>query len=187
MPPKIKRKRAGSPVTAILDFVRSKRWLRNSLIGAGVFLAVVAVAGFLVAPPLLRKVLVRKLSESLHRPAAIREIALNPFALSVTVRGFVLKERTSDVPFVSFDELYVNLEAASLFRGGPIVKEIRLDRPFARIARTDGSVYNVSDLLEEFAGKADEAPGKPFRSLKALLLNRRQPRPLPTLKGNCPA
>src|SRR5512145_2914556 len=117
------------PVKAILDQVRSRRWLRNSLIGTAAFLLVVAVAGFLVAPPILKKVLVKTLSETLHRKAAIREIAVNPFALSVSVRGFLLDERNAPGPFLSFDELYLNLEAVSLFRGGPIVKEVRLERP----------------------------------------------------------
>ena len=108
---------------AILDRVRSKRWLRNSLIGAAAFLVVFTVAGFFVAPPVLRNVLVKKLSETLHRTVAIREIAVNPFALSASVRGFVINDRNAPDPFLSFDELYVNLEAVSLFRGGPIFKD----------------------------------------------------------------
>ncbi len=148
---------------AILEAVRSRRWLRNSLIGTAAFLAVVAVAGFFIAPPILKKVLVKKLSETLHRTAAIREIAVNPFALSVTVRGFVLNERGAAEPFVSFDELYVNAEAVSLFRGGPIVKEVRLERPFVRVVRTDANVYNFSDLIEQFASKPDEPAKKPLR------------------------
>src|SRR5512134_3014639 len=97
-------------VKAIFDLVRSKRWLRNSLLGAAAFLLVVAVAGFLIAPPVLKSVLVKKLSETLHRTAAVREIAVNPLALSVSVRGFVLNERNAVDRFLSFDELYENLE-----------------------------------------------------------------------------
>ncbi|MGE5663950.1 MAG: hypothetical protein ACM31I_06440, partial [Deltaproteobacteria bacterium] len=85
---------------AILDVLRSRRWLRNSLIGTAAFLVVVAVAGFLVAPPILKNVLARKLSETLHRKAAIREIAVNPFALSVSVRGFLLDDRDAPGPFL---------------------------------------------------------------------------------------
>ncbi len=148
---------------AILDLVRSKRWLRNSLVGIAAFLLVVAVGGFFIAPPVLKNVLVKKLSQTLHRPAAIREIAVNPFALSVSVRGFVLNDRNGADPFLSFDELYLNLEAVSLFRGGPIFKQVRLERPFLHVARTDANTYNFSDLLEEFASKPDEAGKKPFR------------------------
>ncbi len=148
---------------AILDAVRSRRWLRNSLVGAAAFVAVVAVTGFLVAPPILRKVLVEKLSETLHRAVAIREVRVNPFALSVTVRGFVLNERGAGAPFVSFDELYVNAEVASLFRGGPIVKEVRLQRPYVRVVRTEANTYNFSDILEQFASKPEEPGKKPLR------------------------
>ncbi|MGE5190686.1 MAG: DUF748 domain-containing protein [Gemmatimonadota bacterium] len=148
---------------AILDVVRSRRWLRNSLIAAAGCLLVVAVGGFLVAPPILRNFLVDKLSETLDRKAAIREVAVNPFALSVSVRGFRLDDRNASGPFVSFDELYLNLEAVSLFRGGPIVKEVRLERPFLRAVRTEANVYNFSDLLDKFASKPGEPPKKPFR------------------------
>ncbi len=151
------------PVKPILDLLRSRRWLRNSLIGACAFLVVVAIAGFLIAPPVLKNVLVGKLSETLHRKTAIREVAVNPFALSVSVRGFVLDARNGTDPFLAFDELYVNLEAVSLFRGGPIFKEVRLERPVLRVVRTDANTYNFSDLLEEFASKPDAAEKKPVR------------------------
>src|SRR5512144_1036582 len=154
---------AWSPVKAILAVVRSKRWLRNSLIGAAAFLVVVAVAGFFVAPPVLKNVLVKTLSETLHRRAAIREISVNPFVLSVSVRGFVLNDRNGTDPFLSFDELYLNFEIATLFRGGPIFNEVRLERPFLHVARTDANTYNFSDLLEEFASKPGEPQRKPLR------------------------
>ncbi len=147
----------------ILDVVRSRRWVRNSLVGVAAFFGVVAVAGFFIAPPILKNVLVKKLPEMLHRTVAIRDIALNPFALSVTVRGFVLNDRGAPGPFLSFERLYVNLEAVSLFRGGPIVKEIRLERPFVRVVRTDANTYNFSDLIEEFASKPEEKGKKPLR------------------------
>jgi len=150
-------------VKAIFDQVRSRRWLRNSLLGAAAFLFIFAVAGFFIAPPVLKNVLVTKLSAILHRKVTVREVAVNPFALSATVRGFVLSDRNAPGPFLSFDELYLNLEAVSLFRGGPIVKEVRLERPFVHVARTDANTYNFSDLLEEFASKPGEPQKKPLR------------------------
>ncbi|MGE5664914.1 MAG: DUF748 domain-containing protein, partial [Deltaproteobacteria bacterium] len=60
-------------------------------------------------------------------------------------------------------ELYLNAEAVSLFRGGPIVKEVRLERPHLRVVRTGANTYNFSDLIEEFASKPDEPGKKPFR------------------------
>lgn len=148
---------------AILESVRSRRWLRNSLIGAAGSLLVVAVAGFLVAPPILKKALVRTLSGTLHRKVTIREVALNPFALSASIRGFLLEDRNAPGAFVSFDELYLNVEAVSIFRGGPIVREVRLDRPSVHLVRTGSNTYNFSDLLEEFTSKSDEPGKKPLR------------------------
>src|SRR5262245_52395335 len=95
--------------------------------------AIVAAFGILaglVAPPLLRGKVASMLSEKLHRQVSIEQIRINPFAMSVTVRGFLVKERQGSATALSFDELYANLELASLFRWAPVLKEIRLVKPY---------------------------------------------------------
>lgn len=57
------------------------RWLRRALWGVGA-VALVGVAGFLVAPPLVKSVAETKLSELLHRPVSIEGLSINPYALS---------------------------------------------------------------------------------------------------------
>src|SRR5215470_3608374 len=97
------------------------------------FVAIVVafgILGGLVAPPLLRGKLASELSQKLHRQVSIEQIRINPFALSVTVRGFLMKERQASTAALSFDELYANLELKSLFRLGPVLKEIRLFKPY---------------------------------------------------------
>ena len=41
---------------------------------------------------------------------------VNPLSPSLTVRGLQVKERSGDVEFVAFDELYVNLAWSSLLK-----------------------------------------------------------------------
>lgn len=57
--------------------LRSPRAKRIGLIAVGVYLAI-GVLGFLVAPPILKAVLVKELSAKLQRPGEIREIASTP-------------------------------------------------------------------------------------------------------------
>ncbi len=120
-------------------------WLASILFTIGVLLG-------LVAPPLIRGKVASALSDKFHRPVSIEQIAINPFAMSAAIRGFLMKERQGDTPALSFDELFVNLEMRSLFRLGPVVKELRLIKPYVSVIRNEDRKYNFQDLIEEFTG-----------------------------------
>ncbi len=89
----------------------------------------------------------RTLSETLHREVTIQQIIINPFTLSLTVKGVVVKDRETADTFASFDQLFINLESLSAFRLALILKEVRLDRPYIRIVHHQDGSYNFSDLL----------------------------------------
>ena len=111
---------------------------------------IVGVLGSLVAPPLLRGKLASVLSEKLHRAVTIEQIRINPYAMTVAVRGFLMKERQGTATAVSFDELRLNLELQSLFRWGLVIKELRLVRPYVNLVRDENLKYNYQDLIDEF-------------------------------------
>jgi uncharacterized protein involved in outer membrane biogenesis len=121
-----------------------------------------AIAGFLILPRLLRPVVERKLSESLHRPVELRALSINPFALSATLEGLEVKEKGGAGRFFSFDRLTVNLEAISLLKGGPVTREITLRKPSVALVRNEDGTYNVQDLLNE-ASKPKPPEEKPLR------------------------
>ena len=138
------------------------RHRKTLLIWAAALLTVFTLIGFFVVPPILKSVLVTQLTAALHREVAIREVRFNPFALSATVRGLVVKEPKSPDTFASFEELYVNLEASSLFRWAAVVREVRLTKPFVRLVRHPDESYNFSDLLPGPQPKPTTPP-KPVR------------------------
>ena len=76
------------------------------------------------------------------------------------VKNFVIKDHISTETLLSFDELYMNIQSISILKGGPILKELRLVRPYVHIIRNDDMSYNFSDLLKE---KEPESPSKPLR------------------------
>jgi uncharacterized protein involved in outer membrane biogenesis len=116
---------------------------------AAIFIAIAVLLG-LVAPPLLRGKIASELSNRLHRQVSIEQIKFNPFTMTATIRGFLMKERQSQTPAVSFEELLVNLELASIFRLGPVIKELRLTKPYVNLVRNDDRKYNFQDLIDEF-------------------------------------
>ena len=45
-----------------------------------------------------------------HREVSIQRVTVNPLTLSLTIRGFLAKDREAPDTFVSIDELFANLE-----------------------------------------------------------------------------
>ena len=125
-------------------------------LGIVIFFALFTVLGFFVLPPILKYVLIKELSGSLHRTVTIDRIAMNPYALSITAKGLTVRERSGSETFVSCDEIYLNLESLSALRMAPMFKEARFTKPYIRIVRNRDLSYNFSDLLE--MGKPSSKP-----------------------------
>ena len=106
-----KIKELGGHATKIARHPRT----RKLAIWLAAILALIGISAF-AAPPLLKGKIAAELSKTLHREVSIEQIWFNPFTMSLTVRGFVVKERQGSATAVSFDELYANLELQSLFR-----------------------------------------------------------------------
>jgi len=142
--------------------------VKKTFIGALIFLVVYSVAGFFLVPPILKSVLTKKLTEGLHRQVAIRQIKVNPFVLSATVRGFLIKERNGGDTFVSFDELYLNLQSISVLKRGLVLSEIKVNKPYVNIVRNDDGSYNFSDLLASKPKKEEKTPRFSLNNIQIL-------------------
>ena len=138
--------------------------LKKILIGVVIFFVVFTIVGFFVLPPILKSILTKQLSENLHREVTINQIKMNPYTLSITARGLMVKDRASAETFVSCDEIFLNLQSLSALRMAVILKEIRLTKPYIRVTRDQDMSYNFSDLLEKKESKPPEkAKSKPLR------------------------
>ena len=146
----------------LMKGIRERPRLRKILIGSLIFLFLFTIVGFFAVPPILKSVLTKKLSEKLHREVTIQQIKVNPFVLSVEIKGFTAKNRDKSGAFVSFDDLHMNFQIASVWKRGPILKEIRIDRPYIDIIRNEDGTYNFSDLLEEEKPESS-TPSNPLR------------------------
>ena len=153
MAPKVTELRGRA--TAVVRHPRTRKiaiWL------AAIFAFIVVVV--LVAPPLLKNKIAAELSTKLHRPISIEQIRVNPFTMSLTVRGFLMKERQGAATALSFEEFYANLELRSLFRWAPVLKQIRLVKPYVNLVRNEDRTYNFTDLIDEFT-KGPPGPKAP--------------------------
>jgi uncharacterized protein involved in outer membrane biogenesis len=132
---------------------------RKLALWTGGAVAVYAIAGFLVAPPIARHELQRILTERLRRQVTIERVRINPFALSASIHNFDLKERDGATSAVTFEDLKVNLTLSSIFRRGIVVESIQLAKPHVRVARYEDRKYSFQDIIDRFS-KASPAPSK---------------------------
>jgi uncharacterized protein involved in outer membrane biogenesis len=138
--------------------------LKKIFIGLIIFFAAFTLLGFFGLPPILKFILAKKLSENLHREVTINQIKLNPYALSIAVRGLTIKDKDRSETFVSCEEIFVNLQSLSALKRALILSEIRLKQPLIKITQHPDGSYNFSDLIEKKEPKPPEKEkSKPLR------------------------
>jgi hypothetical protein len=127
----------------------------------GLFLAY-AVTGFLILPLCIRWIGARQISRQLDRQAQIKSVRVNPFVLSLSIRGLLIQDKDGQ-PFVSWDEFYANFQLSSFFRKPWVFKEVRLVHPFVRARMNKDYTLNFSDLVKKFS--TESGPPKPSKPL----------------------
>ena len=130
-------------------------------------IALYALVGFVLLPYLIKSYVVPAVSEQIKHPILLRDAAFNPFALSVRLTGLEVQEQ-NETPMLGFEELFVNVSAASLFLQKVAFDEIHLTMPFvaARVNR-DGKL-NLMSLVPPSDEKAPP-PAQPTGEPKKLM------------------
>ena len=136
---------------------RISRRGRIAIVVAAVLIGAYAIAGFFVAPGLVKGQIERQIAATLHRRSSVGRVRVNPFALSVTVDSLRVADRDGALLF-GWDQLYVNAELISLARRELDLLEVRLIGPYGRLViRRDGTL-NISDIADSMNAAAKTAP-----------------------------
>jgi hypothetical protein len=96
----------------------------------------------------LHRQLERRLGAALHREVTVQRVRANPFALSVTIDGLLVKDRDGS-PFISWDHLYVNGRLLPILKRELDLEALQLVRLRARVNLAKDGSLNFSDLLEQ--------------------------------------
>ena len=149
----------GKPNSKIPPPKRRKilRWIAGLLLFYTIF-------GFLILPPIVRSVAVKQLTKQLDREVSIEKIKINPYALSTSIRGLLIKDKDGQ-PFVSWDEVYVNLQLASFFGHSWVFKEVSTTNTYVRVQMNKDSSLNFSDLIAKFSTNTPATPPPPSAPL----------------------
>ena len=153
----------------------SKSLLRRKTFWAAVAILLYAIVGFFIVPPIARRQIVNNVAVKLGREVAIEKVRVNPFALSLTLRGFTLKD-SDGAPFIAFDEFYVDFQTSSLVRWAYTFKEVRLDSLRTHVRLMPDRKTNFADIVARMTPQEPQSTptkkkGVPRVVIGDLLLN----------------
>lgn len=127
------------------------------LVVALVLLLSYAVIGFFLLPYLIKAYAIPALADQLRHPVTVRDVALNPFMLSLRLNGFEVREE-DQTPIVGFEELFVNLHGTTLFLRTIAFDEIRLIMPFVSARLDRRGQLNLLNLMPSGEQGQDAQP-----------------------------
>jgi len=116
-------------------------WVITSLI------VLYTLAGFVVTPLMVQRVLGNQVSVALQRKVRATRVTFNPFTFSMRIAELSISDRDGS-PFVQIGNLSINLDPLiSLFKWGVAIQTIQISTPRVRVIRTGQDQFNFSDLL----------------------------------------
>ncbi len=120
-------------------------------------IALYSLVGFFLLPYLIKSYVIPTVSEQIKHPIVLREAAFNPFALSLRLNGLELLAQ-NETPILGFEELFVNLRAATLFLQKVAFDEIRIVMPFVKAKVNAEGKMNLMSLAPPPTDTVPQSP-----------------------------
>jgi uncharacterized protein involved in outer membrane biogenesis len=126
--------------------------LNKAFIIAVVLMITYTLAGFFLAPYLIKRQATRFAQESLKCLVAMEEVRVNPYAFTLDIRNFDLKEKDGS-PLLAFKAFSINFEISSLWRRAWTFADVRLEDPAVNLEIKGGGRINFIDLIDRIPKK----------------------------------
>ena len=143
----------------------SRRWI----IVLAALVALYAIVGFFVLPPIVRSQLEKRVTAELGRTLTVERVKLNPFALSITIEGADLRTEDGKETFVGWRRFYANFDLLKSITKEWVLGAVELDEFRGAVAvREDGSL-SVDDILrrvEQNAAPEEKKSDEPGRGVR---------------------
>lgn len=105
------------------------------------------LAGFFLVPYLIKRQATRYAQEPLKCVLVMEEVRVNPYALTLEIRDFALKERDGS-PILAFRGCFINFEVSTLWHRAWTFAEVRLEGPDVNMEILPGDRMNFTALAE---------------------------------------
>ncbi|MDP9083204.1 MAG: DUF748 domain-containing protein [Pseudomonadota bacterium] len=151
----------GSP---LLQFTTTKTWRISAV--AALLLALYALAGFVVAPQLLRSALMKDIPETLGVTPTVGEIHVNPWLFQVEIKDFSLASPAGE-KLLGFDRLFVDFELSSIWHRAYSFAKIDIAAPRINAIVARDGLLNLLQLKP----KPSPKPAKKAEPIPALRIH----------------
>ena len=122
----------------MLQFTKTKAFRISAV--AALLVALYALAGFVVAPRILRSTLMKEIPKTLGVTPAVGEIRLNPFLFQLEIKDFSLAAPNGE-KLLGFARLFVDFELSSIWHRAYSFADIEIDSPSVNaVVARDGSL-----------------------------------------------
>ncbi len=128
---------------------RPKRWL----LACAILLAVYLLVGFIGAPLIIAYVVLPRLSDELHGRITAAWVWCNPFLLTATLDEVRVEDQQGEA-IATVERLTIDVQAATLWRDGIVLKRLEVDRPGLHVVMDEGHRLNLLQLLPVSDGSA---------------------------------
>ncbi|MBL0225615.1 MAG: DUF748 domain-containing protein [Geobacteraceae bacterium] len=122
-----------------------------------------------VLPVIVRNQAVKAIADETGRKVRIEKISINPFTLTVSVKGFAIEAREGG-PFISIASLRASLSLASLYKRALIVSNVSVEAPSVSFTRLADNSYSFSDIIERQQAKPKKPKSEAHFSINNILL-----------------
>jgi hypothetical protein len=145
----------------VIEKIRIKiRQYRRSLIAVAALVTVYGLLGFFLAPWLVKKVAIDVVQDRFGSELKIAEVAVNPFALSLEVKGIEFDDPHDD-PLLRVNRFFVNFQSSSLFRWAWTFRELHIEEPTFSLLRHKEGHFNFEFLTQapaNFEAPSESSP-----------------------------
>jgi Domain of Unknown Function (DUF748) len=148
----------------LLQFTKSKTFRIAAVVA--LLLGLYAMAGFVLAPRLVRNALMTEIPKTLVGVTpSIGDIHINPFLLQVRVKDFYLSG-SQGTKLVGFARLFVDFEVSSLWHRAYTFSAIDIDSPFANAVIFKDGRLNLAQLSPRPSDKPQPKSNEPIPALR---------------------
>ena len=147
-----------------MRFIKTKTFRIAAIVA--LLVGVYAMAGFWLAPRLVRNALMTDIPKTLVGVApSVGDIHINPFLLQVQVKDFYLTG-PQGTKLIGFSRLFVDFEVSSLWHRAYTFNNIDLDSPFANAVIFKDGRLNLAQLSPSPSGKPQAKSNEPIPALR---------------------
>jgi hypothetical protein len=140
----------------VLGFLRTKSFRVAAIVAA--LVGLYALAGFVIAPKLVRSALLKDIPETIGVTPAVGDIRINPFLFQVTVEKFSLTAPAGE-KLLGFDRLFIDFELSSIWHRAYTFGAIDITSPFVNASVAKDGSLNLMQLRPKTPAKPDVKSG----------------------------